>query len=152
MKILEAKGSHIAPYQSEPNLMGTLMVKFRSAWSVLLRSSIVGSIIGILPGAGGAIASIIAYNEARRTSNEPGKFGKGAVEGIIASESANNSQVSSSLVPMMGLGIPGNVNAAVIMGALMSFGIQPGMGLLTNSSDIAYAFMASLVVSNFLLL
>ncbi len=152
MKILEAKGSHIAPYQSEPHLFSTLVTKFRSAWSVLLRSSIVGSIIGILPGAGGAIASIIAYNEARRISKEPGKFGKGAVEGIIASESANNSQVSSSLVPMMGLGIPGNVNAAVIMGALMSFGIQPGMGLLTNSSDIAYAFMASLVVSNFLLL
>ncbi|MCZ6672472.1 MAG: tripartite tricarboxylate transporter permease, partial [Verrucomicrobia bacterium] len=139
MNILEAKGSHIAPYKSSANLFGKLAKKFRQSWSILLRSSIVGSIIGILPGAGGAIASIIAYNEARRTSKDPGKFGKGAVEGVIASEAANNAQVSSSLVPMMGLGIPGNVNAAVIMGALMSFGIQPGMGLLANSSDIAYA-------------
>jgi len=152
IRILEMKGSHIAPYRSEKGAISFVSRKLRQAWSTLLRSSFVGSIVGILPGAGGAIASIIAYNEARRVSKTPEQFGKGAIEGIFASESANNAQVSSSLVPMMGLGIPGNVNAAVIMGALMSFGIQPGMGLLTNSGDIAYAFMASLIVANLLLL
>ncbi len=152
MNILEMKTSHIAPYKAEPGVIGLLAKKMGSAWATLLRGSTIGSVVGILPGAGGAIASIIAYNEARRTSKDPSEFGKGAIEGVIASESANNAQVSSSLVPMMGLGIPGNVNAAVIMGALMSFGIQPGMGLLTNSSDVAYAFMASLVVANILLL
>jgi len=152
MNILEMKGSHIAPYKAEPGVIKLVARKISAAWSTLLRSSIIGSIVGILPGAGGAIASIISYNEARRTAKDPSQFGKGAIEGVIASESANNAQVSSSLVPMMGLGIPGNVNAAVIMGALMSFGIQPGMGLLSNSSDIAYAFMASLIVANILLL
>lgn len=152
MNILEMKRSHIAPYRAEPGVIALVARKLGSAWSTLLRSSIIGSVVGILPGAGGAIASIIAYNEARRTAKDPGQFGHGAIEGVLASESANNAQVSSSLVPMMGLGIPGNVNAAVIMGALMSFGIQPGMGLLTNSADIAYAFMASLIVANILLL
>jgi putative tricarboxylic transport membrane protein len=151
LNILEMKSSHVAPYKSEPGVISKMLKKVGASWSVLTRGSIVGSVIGILPGAGGAIASIIAYNEARRTSKKPEEFGKGAIEGVLASESANNSQVSSSLVPMMGLGIPGNVNAAVIMGALMSFGIQPGMGLLTNSADVAYAFMASLVVANIVL-
>jgi putative tricarboxylic transport membrane protein len=152
LNILQMKTNHIAPYKSEPKVISTMFKKMGSSLSVLTRGSIIGSVIGILPGAGGAIASIIAYNEARRTSKNPEKFGNGAIEGVLASESANNSQVSSSLVPMMGLGIPGNVNAAVIMGALMSFGIQPGMGLLTNSADIAYSFMASLVVANIILL
>lgn len=152
MNLLGMKQSHIARYKPEPGVITLLAKKMGQAWSTLLRGSAIGSIVGILPGAGGAIASIIAYNEARRVSRNPAAFGKGAIEGVIASESANNAQVSSSLVPMMALGIPGNVNAAVIMGALMSFGIQPGMGLLTNSADVAYSFMASLVVANILLL
>lgn len=150
--ILEQHNSHVAQYTPEPGVITKMAKVAARSWNVLFRGSVIGTIVGILPGAGGAIASIIAYSEARRIDKDPHRFGKGAIEGVLASESANNSQVSGSLVPMMGLGIPGNVNAAVIMGALLSFGIQPGLGLLTTSSDVAYAFMASLVVANILML
>ena len=121
-------------------------------WWLALRTSVIGAYIGILPGAGGAIASILAYNHARSSDAAPEEYGHGAAGGVIASETANNAQVSSSLVPMMGLGIPGNVNAAVILGALLSFGIQPGLGMIQSSGDVAFAFIASLVLANLLML
>ena len=77
-------------------------------WKLLIKSSIIGTIIGILPGTGGAIASFISYGEAKRTSKEASQFGKGAIDGIVAPESANNAAVGGSFVPLLALGIPGS--------------------------------------------
>lgn len=151
LKLLEAQTSYIVSYQPQKKVIRSLTPVFIRDWWNLLRSSVIGTGVGILPGAGGVIASLIAYNEARRWDKNPHRYGQGAIQGLIASESANNAQVSGSLVPMMGLGIPGSANAAVILGALLAFGIQPGIGLLRQSGEVAFAFMASLVVTNLLM-
>lgn len=110
---------------------------------LLMRSSIIGTIVGMLPGAGGEIASIITYNEAKRWDKNPEKYGKGCIEGVAASESANNSVIGGALIPMLTLGIPGSAVAAVILGALMAHGIQPGFKIFTASGELAYTFIMS---------
>jgi putative tricarboxylic transport membrane protein len=152
LKLLEEQSSYIVEYKPKRSVIRALIPVFVRKWALVLRSSIIGTWVGILPGAGGAIAALIAYNEARRWDKNPERFGKGAIEGVIASETSNNAQVSGSLIPMMGLGIPGCPTAAVIMGGLLAFGIQPGLGLLRESGDVAYAFMASLIVANIIML
>lgn len=109
----------------------------------LVRSSLIGTFVGMLPGAGGEIASIISYNEAKRWDKEPSKYGKGCIEGIAASESANNAVIGGSLIPMLTLGIPGSAVAAVILGALLTHGIQPGFKIFTTTGDLTYTFILS---------
>ena len=149
---LEDRSRYIATtYERRSSALKIIFQTMLRRWDVMLRSSFIGVFIGILPGAGGPIASTISYNETRRWDRQPERYGKGAVEGVFASEVANNSMVGGSLIPMMALGIPGNVNAAVILGALLSFGLKPGTDLMNQSSGIAYAFMAGLLVSSLVL-
>ena len=119
---------------------------------VLLRSSIIGGFVGMLPGAGGEIAAIIAYNEAKRWDRYPEKYGTGALEGLAASESSNNAVIGGSLIPMLTLGIPGSAVAAVIMGALLAKGIQPGFKVFTVSGELTYTFIMSQFAVNLLML
>lgn len=143
----------IAEYRRTPRLFSTVLGSLaRSAKVNLLRSSIIGTLIGMLPGAGGPVASLISYNEAKRWDRNPGRFGTGASDGIVASEAANNAVIGSSLVPMMGLGIPGCPTAAIVLGGLLIHGIIPGSRMLTDAADVAYTFIMSLVVANILLL
>lgn len=132
-------------------VLGAVLKTMLLRWVVLLRSSAIGLFVGMLPGAGGPIASTVSYNETRRWDKDPSSFGKGRIEGVFASETANNAMVGGSLIPMMALGIPGNVNAAVILGALLAFGMQPGMNLVSDSSGIAMSFMIGLLISSILL-
>lgn len=155
-QILEAAsgGERTKPahqFQRKTSDLKLVLRKMLQRWDVMIRSSAIGILIGILPGAGGPIASTISYNETRRWDKNPEKYGKGAVEGVLASEVANNSMVGGSLIPMMALGIPGNVNAAVILGALLSFGLQPGTALLNDSSGTAFTFMFGLLISSIVL-
>lgn len=153
LNLSESESRSKVTYKKTPNI---LSVVFKELWKKsrinLVRSSIIGNLIGILPGAGGAIASLISYNEAKRWDKNPEKFGKGSVEGLVASEAANNAMIGGALIPMMGLGIPGAPVAAVMMGGLLAHGITPGSKLLVESGDIAYTFIASLVVSNLIML
>lgn len=114
----------------------------------LLRSSVIGTFIGIVPGAGQSIASFIAYDAAKRVSKEPEKFGHGAEEGLVAAETANNAVTGGSLVPLMTLGIPGNAVTAVLMGGLIIHGLAPGPGLFEGTPEVAYGFIMSLAISN----
>ncbi|MFT0548677.1 tripartite tricarboxylate transporter permease [Allopusillimonas ginsengisoli] len=114
----------------------------------LVRSSIVGTIIGIVPGAGSSIASFIAYDFAKRSSKTPEQFGKGSEEGLVAAETANNAVTGGSLVPLLTLGVPGNSVTAVLMGGLIIHGLAPGPALFQNTPDVAYGFIFSLFLSN----
>ena len=118
---------------------------------ILLRSSLIGGLVGMMPGAGGEIASIIAYNESKRWDRDPSKYGKGAIEGVASSESANNAVIGGALIPMLTLGIPGSAVAAVILGALLAKGIQPGFKVFTSSGDLAYTFIMSQFAVNLLM-
>lgn len=107
----------------------------------LIRSSIIGTVIGILPGAGGNIANLVSYNEAKRASKTPEKFGTGFIDGVVATETANNAVVGGGMIPLVTLGIPGAPPDAVIYGVLMLQGLKPGPELFSERADITYTFM-----------
>lgn len=119
---------------------------------IYFRSTIIGVIIGILPGAGGSIASFMAYNETRRVSKYPEKFGTGIPEGVAAAESANNAMSCGALIPMLTLGVPGDSVAAIMMGGLLIHGLQPGAELFTKNANIVFTFIIALYLANIMML
>lgn len=120
--------------------------------TTILRSSIMGTIIGIFPGAGATIAAFISYDVAKRTSKHPEEFGKGSLEGVAAAEGANSSSVGGALIPLLTLGIPGSASTAVLIGALMIHDLTPGPQLFISNPDIIYGLLASLLLANIILL
>jgi putative tricarboxylic transport membrane protein len=123
--------------------------KLLGMWKVYLHASVLGSIIGVLPGAGATITSFICYNEVRRFSKNKDEFGKGALEGVAAPEAGNNAVVGGSMVPLLTLGIPGSATTAVLLGALMLHNIQPGPLLFQTNGEIVYGIFAALLVACF---
>lgn len=117
-----------------------------------IRSTIIGNLIGILPGAGASIASFLGYNEAKRFSKEKEKFGKGSIEGIAGAEAANNAVTGGSLIPTFTLGIPGESVTAVLLGGLLIQGLQPGPDLFTIHGKITYTFFAGFIIVNIFML
>jgi putative tricarboxylic transport membrane protein len=109
--------------------------------------SVVGTIIGVIPGAGGQVSGLIAYDQIRKFSKNTESFGKGNPEGVVAAESANNAMVGPSLIPLLTLSIPGSPTAAVLLGGLLIHGLFPGPDLFLNNVSITYAFIASLVLA-----
>lgn len=134
----------------EMSMKGILMSlqDWKSQAVNLLRSSLIGTWVGILPAIGGNIGSVLAYTAAKNMSKTPEKFGKGAEEGIIASESANNATIGGALVPLIAMGIPGSVVDVFLLAALMVHGIQPGPLLFVNNADVVYAMIAAMFVAN----
>ena len=113
-----------------------------------IRSSIIGVAIGIIPAAGPDIASFFAYNEARKSAKDPKKFGNGALEGIVASETANNAVTGGSLIPLLTLGIPGSAPAALFLGAMIIHGLRPGPLLFTQNAGEVYTLLVGFIVIN----
>jgi putative tricarboxylic transport membrane protein len=118
----------------------------------LLLGSVVGAIVGLIPGAGGQIAGLLAYDQAKKLSRNPEKFGKGEPDGVISSESANNAMVGTSLVPMFSLGIPGSPTAAVLLGGLLIQGLFPGPDLFTQHGEVVWTFLGALLCAQILLM
>lgn len=118
----------------------------------ILRSWIIGNLIGILPGAGASIACFMGYNTAHQFAKHPEQFGKGSIEGVAGSEAANNAVTGGSLIPMLTLGIPGESVTAVLMGGLIIQGLQPGPELFTRYAPMTYTFFAGFVLVQFLML
>jgi putative tricarboxylic transport membrane protein len=118
----------------------------------MVRGTVIGFIIGIVPGAGKAVASFIAYSEEKRASKHPELFGTGVLEGVAAPEAANNSVVSGALVPLLTLGIPGSAAAAVLIGAFTIHGLQPGPLLFVKEPGLMYGLFASLLAGNIVML
>jgi putative tricarboxylic transport membrane protein len=118
----------------------------------VLRSSVIGFVVGVLPGTGASVSSAISYTTEKRLSDTEGSFGKGDVRGLAAPEAANNATACGAFVPMLTLGVPGSGTTAVMLGALMLYNIQPGPMLLTERPEIVGGLVASLFVGNFILL
>ena len=118
----------------------------------ILRSSLIGTLIGVFPGAGATIASFVSYDIAKRFSKQPERFGNGSLEGVAAAEAANSSSVGGALVPLLTLGIPGSASTAVLIGALMIHDVVPGPRLLQDHSEMVYGLFASLLIANACLL
>lgn len=116
------------------------------------RGGIIGFIIGVLPGAGGTIASIMSYTTEKRLSRHPEEFGKGAIEGVAGPESANNSDTAGALVPLLTLGVPGGGATAVLLGAFIMYGIQPGPLLFQNRPDLVWGLVNSMYIGNVMLI
>ena len=114
----------------------------------LLRSSCIGTFIGILPAEGSTVAAIIGYNEAKRFSKDKAEFGKGAIEGIAGPEAANNAATGGAMVPTLALGIPGSATAAVILAALVAHGVRPGPRLLSDTPEFVYVIFAAMLIAN----
>jgi len=116
------------------------------------RGGFIGFIIGVLPGAGGTIASILSYTTEKRLSKHPEEFGKGAIEGVAGPEAANNADTAGALVPLLTLGVPGGGATAVMLGAFIMYGIQPGPLLFQNRPDLVWGLVDSMYIGNIMLL
>lgn len=114
--------------------------------------SAVGFVIGAIPGGGSTIGSFISYNVVKSTARNRSEFGKGAIEGVAGPEAANNSEVGGAMIPLLSLGLPGNASTAVMLGALLLYGLQPGPLLFTSHPEIVWPVIASLYLGNFMLL
>ncbi|MGB5466467.1 MAG: tripartite tricarboxylate transporter permease [Sedimenticolaceae bacterium] len=126
--------------------------EYRENMRTLLRSSLFGVGVGAMPGLGAPVASFLAYDQALKRSKKPAEFGKGRLEGIAASESANSAVVGASLIPLFVLGIPGNLAVAMLMGAFMIHGMMPGPLLFQENAQLMYGIFGSLVVASVFLL
>ena len=145
LNLLENPDQSIAPLVMRKGALRFVFKKLMGMKILLLWTSILGTVVGIIPGAGAAISSFVAYGEAKRISKHPEEFGKGSYEGVVAPECANNAVVGGAMVPLLALGIPGSGSAAVMYGALTVHGILAGPQLFTERADVAYTFMVGLM-------
>jgi putative tricarboxylic transport membrane protein len=144
---LEEMGEGNLPYFKVSGALPTIAEIIRCK-AAMLRGTIIGFIIGVVPGAGKAVASFIAYGEQRRTSKNPELYGTGVLEGIAAPEAANVSVVAGALVPLLSLGIPGSAASAILIGAFTIQGLQPGPLLFTKEPGLVYGIFAALLLGN----
>jgi TctA family transporter len=124
---------------------------FRRSWRAVLRGTALGSVLGLLPGGGATLSSFTSYALEKKLSREPHRFGHGAVEGVAGPESANNAGAQTSFIPLLTLGIPSNAVIALMAGAMMIHGIQPGPQVMTKNPDLFWGIVASMLIGNFML-
>jgi putative tricarboxylic transport membrane protein len=123
----------------------------KQAFPAVCRGTALGSLLGILPGGGPVLGSFSAYTLEKKLAKDPSRFGKGAIEGVAAPESANNAAAQTSFIPLLTLGIPSNPTMALMIGAMIIHGIQPGPQIMTAKPDLFWGMIASMWVGNFLL-
>jgi putative tricarboxylic transport membrane protein len=123
----------------------------RTRWSIV-RGTVLGFSVGVLPGAGPTVAAFLAYTVEKKVSKHPEKFGKGAIEGVAGPESANNAAATAAMVPMLTLGIPGSATTAIMLGGLMMWGLRPGPLLFEKNPQFVWGLIASQYIANVMLL
>ncbi len=131
---------------------GITWVEFKGYFRTLLRGSVIGTIIGILPGLGATIASFLSYSLAKKAAKHPDRFGQGELEGVAAAESADNAVTAGALIPLFALGIPGSVAAAMLIGALMVHGVTPGPLMFAQNPRLIYGIYATILLASILML
>jgi putative tricarboxylic transport membrane protein len=149
IRLIEKDEKAQAVINSFKDKMLPTLAEIKQIGVTVIRSSFIGIFTGIIPGTGGDTACWFGYNEAKRFSKNRDNFGKGDIEGVAASEAANNAVVGGALIPTLTLGIPGSSATAIIMGALMVHGIMPGPTLMTEYADVTYTLIWALLISNF---
>lgn len=149
---LETVGMKICHYKQEIKNVLPSFKELKKLFVVIIPCSFLGTFIGVIPGTGGAIASFLAYSEAKRWSKNPESFGKGNIIGVAAPEAANNGTTGGAMVPLLSLGIPGDVVTAVMLGALLLIGIRPGPLLFTEHPEIVNPIFAGMLLANVLIL
>ncbi len=152
--LASVKQKNVAGKVNETKIKGfgfSLKEFFAEKWN-FLRSSIIGVLIGILPGIGGSLASLMSYNAAKKMSKNPDEFGTGVNAGVVASETANNAAIGGALIPLLSLGIPGDAVTALLLGAFTMQGVQPGPLLFQNQPDVVYFIFVSLIIANVFML
>ncbi len=154
LRQMEYPRKHLATstvsFSSDPADRRVSWPEFKSCLPVLFKSSSLGTAVGALPGISATVAAFLAYNEAKRSSRHPEKFGKGALEGIAAPESANNAVSGANLIPLMAFGIPGDIAAALILSALLIQGITPGPVVFRDNPEPIFAIFTALLLANLL--
>lgn len=148
--IIEAFTGHMETKANRVARIRATMPSFGLLWSrvwLMIRCSVMGTGIGAIPGTGGAIASFLAYDHARRTSKEKTSFGKGNIDGVIAPETANNAVTGGTLIPLLSLGIPGDPATAIVLAGLMIHGITPGPALFMNHATEVYGMYIAVVIA-----
>ena len=123
-------------------------IEYERMFSPTLKSSIIGVIIGAIPGTGASMASFLSYDRAKKSSKSPNEFGKGSIEGVAAAEAANNAVTGATLIPLLTLGIPGDGAVAILLGTLMVNGLTPGPNLFKEHGVTLYAIMVGLIFIN----
>ena len=131
--------------------MVSLRETLTSLWT-MVRGSVIGFLVGVLPGAGGTIASFVAYTTEQRFSDREGTFGKGDIRGVAAPEAANNAAANGAMIPLLTLGVPGSGTTAVLLGALLAMNVTPGPLLVTQHPDVFWGLAASMYIGNVILL
>ncbi|MEH6627731.1 MAG: tripartite tricarboxylate transporter permease [Motiliproteus sp.] len=121
---------------------------FKRCFKSIFRGSVIGVVLGAIPGIGGAPAAFLSYSEAKRTSKNPQNFGKGELEGVAAAEAGNNGVAGATMIPLLALGVPGDVITAVILGAFMIHGLTPGPIMFQNNIDMIYAIFMGIMLSS----
>lgn len=149
-----AKGKSSILNEDAKHLSGEIVpsaAEFKTMIPTILQSSVIGVLVGILPGAGGDIGSWLSYNTAKKTSKHPELFGQGSLEGIAASETANNAVTGGALIPMLTLGIPGSGVTAILLGGLMIKGMQPGYKLFSEQGTVTYCIILGFLAANLIM-
>jgi len=131
---------------------GITWSEFKGYWRTLVRGSVIGTVIGILPGLGATIASFLSYSLAKKASKHPERYGQGELEGVAAAESADNAVTAGALIPLFTLGIPGSVAAAMLIGALMVHGVTPGPLMFAQNPRLIYGIYGTILLASFLML
>jgi len=146
------RSQHAAPMRTRLRDMWLTTQEWAQSRVAIVRGGLVGFLVGVMPGAGPTIASMLAYVTEKRFSPQPERFGHGAIDGVAAAESANNAAAHGACVPMLALGIPGSASTAVLLAALILHGIRPGPGLMTEQSTLVWGLIASMFIGNLVLL
>lgn len=131
---------------------GATLSDIKKSLTTIIRGSLIGVVLGAIPGIGGAPAAFMSYSEARRNSKNPEKFGTGEIEGVAAAESGNNGVAGATMIPLLALGIPGDVITAIILGAFMIHGLRPGPLMFQDNLSLIYALFMGIMLSSFYLL
>jgi putative tricarboxylic transport membrane protein len=141
----------IRPVADVKNVLPT-WADWKASRLPILRGSGIGFLIGVLPATGATIASFVAYIVEKKIARDPSRFGHGAIEGVAAPEASNNAAAAGAMVPMLSLGVPGSGTTAIILGALIMFGIRPGPEMFAKNTELVWAVIASMYIGNVILL